>query len=419
MERRTAAVVGAGTAGAAAALLLARQGYEVTLFERVPQPGAVGAGIILQPSGMAVLSKLGLLGPVLARGSPLRGLTCQTASGWPVVTLSYEHLGPGQFGLGLHRGVLFDALFGAVKATAGVHLRLGVEAHAVVQRDGAAWLEAEGGAPLGGPYALVVVADGARSKLRQGSPLVRRASRYPFGALWFVAEDPGALFEGELFQTVAGTRRLYGLLPTGLGPEGETPLVSVFWSLAVAELESFRGLPLEAWKTEARALAPKSVPLLEQIRSHDDLLFSEYSDVVLSRWNDGRVVFLGDAAHATSPQLGQGCNLALCDAQGLAAALATDVPLPEALAKYSELRRAHLGWYQLATRWLTPFFQSNWRWLGPPRDLAFGLACRLPWVRRLMLESMAGVSLGPLRRALPLPELAALPAGEPRHSGSA
>lgn len=56
------AVVGAGTAGAASAFFLARAGHRVTVFERVPIPSAVGAGILLQPTGMQVLQSLETVG---------------------------------------------------------------------------------------------------------------------------------------------------------------------------------------------------------------------------------------------------------------------------------------------------------------------------------------------------------------------
>ncbi|MBP6841448.1 MAG: NAD(P)-binding protein, partial [Kofleriaceae bacterium] len=59
MPGQSIAVVGAGTAGAAVAVLLARAGHVVTLFERVARPGPVGAGITLQPTGQAVLAELG------------------------------------------------------------------------------------------------------------------------------------------------------------------------------------------------------------------------------------------------------------------------------------------------------------------------------------------------------------------------
>ena len=62
------AVVGAGIGGLATAVLLARAGATVTLLERAPAITAVGAGILLQPNGLAVLGGLGLDGPLRAAG---------------------------------------------------------------------------------------------------------------------------------------------------------------------------------------------------------------------------------------------------------------------------------------------------------------------------------------------------------------
>src|SRR5262249_28663161 len=132
------------------------------------------------------------------------------------------------------------------------------------------------------------------------------------------------------------------------------------------------------------------------------LLFSDYHDVVMRRWHDGNAVFMGDCAHATSPQLGQGCNLALCDAQQLAASLAGDRALDTALADYSRARRAHLSWYQFASRWLTAGFQSDQAWIGALRDAFMPILCRIPPSRHLMLATMAGISRGPLRTTLPV-----------------
>jgi 2-polyprenyl-6-methoxyphenol hydroxylase-like FAD-dependent oxidoreductase len=119
-------IVGCGTAGQAAALFLARSGHQVALYERVGEPGPVGAGIVLQPSGMTVLAELGLLEPVLARGAELDGLRCVDPDQRTVVGLRYRDLGPGWFGLGLHRGVLFETLFRAVRADPGIALHRSV-----------------------------------------------------------------------------------------------------------------------------------------------------------------------------------------------------------------------------------------------------------------------------------------------------
>jgi 2-polyprenyl-6-methoxyphenol hydroxylase-like FAD-dependent oxidoreductase len=327
------------------------------------------------------------------------------------VHLEYALLRGELFGLGLHRGVLFDALFHAVQATPGIALELGVTLDGLERHgDGRHTLHDEQGRRHG-PYELVVIADGARSRLRDRLATPSEVTRYPWGALWFVAKDESQHFERRLFQVVDGTQRLLGLLPTGLGPTGQTPRVSLFWSVRADLVGAWRAAGLDGWKREVRRLAPQAEAVLEQIHSVDDLLFSEYHDVVMPHWHADGVVVLGDAAHATSPQLGQGCNLALVDAYELASVLALHDELPAALTDYSRRRRWHLGYYQLATRWLTPLFQSDHGWLGPLRDLVMGTTCRWPVIGRQMLTGMAGISRGPFLPTMPLVRRpAALPA---------
>ncbi|MBV8636287.1 MAG: FAD-dependent monooxygenase, partial [Burkholderiaceae bacterium] len=115
-------------------------------------------------------------------------------------------------------------------------------------------------------------------------------------------------------------------------------------------------------------------------------------------------VCLGDSAHATSPQLGQGANLALVDAWTLAQCLAQQSDLPAALAQYSRKRKAHLRYYQTASRVLTPLFQSHSRIGSGLRDLGLGLACRLPYVRGQMGLTLSGTKTGWLIGKLPLGE---------------
>jgi 2-polyprenyl-6-methoxyphenol hydroxylase-like FAD-dependent oxidoreductase len=126
------------------------------------------------------------------------------------------------------------------------------------------------------------------------------------------------------------------------------------------------------------------------------------------RCNTGSIVFIGDAAHAMSPQLGQGCNLGLYDAMVLSDVIrdlggaSEPKRVQRALALYDARRKAHLRFYQFATRWLTPFFQSDHHWLGSLRDSVMSVMCKLPLVEEAMLMSMAGVKRGILRRSIPL-----------------
>lgn len=402
------AVVGTGTVGSASALFLARQGHRVTLYEKVVEPGTAGAGIMLQPTGMAVLRQLGLEQQVVSQGDRIDRLwvqTAQTAGGRKIMELEYEQLQKGLFGVGLHRGVLFKALYDAARTEAGVTLRTGLDIEDLhTFKDGSQGAIERGTRTVHGKHDLVVVANGARSSLRDDTAFVKSVERYEWGALWAIVPDLENRFTGRLFQTVRGTRRLIGLLPTGHGPEGGPRQVSFFYSLRGDQLDAFPTWDFEKWKAEVLADVPESAPVLEQLGSHESLLFSYYHDVVMWPWNTERVVYLGDAAHAMSPQLGQGCNLALLDAWFFAQALKSATSVPDALFRYSRERRWHLSWYQFITRALTPFFQSDLTWLGPLRDYGMSQVVKVPWVRKQMVAAMAGVSRGPFMDLLRLPE---------------
>ena len=408
-------VVGAGTAGAAAAILLARAGHAVSVFERVADPGPVGAGITLQPTGQAVLARLGLLEPIAARATRIDGLLCCRSDGRPVVDLRYADVDPALHGYGLHRGVLFEALLAAARAEPRIALRCGVSIASTELAGGGRWLVA-GDAARHGPFDLVVAADGSVSALHASAGVPVRARPYPWGALWFVAVDRGTTLtaDRQVVQVVDGPRRMFGLLPTGRAPRGDDLVVSVFWSIRADRVAALRARGLAAWRAEALALNPRAAPILDQIGDVAQLAFTPYRDVRMRRWHGERIVFLGDAAHATSPQLGQGANLALWDAMCLADAFADGRgDVAAALAAYTAQRRRHLDYYQFATRALTPLFQSDSRLIGLVRDIAFPVSRWLAPLRRRMVRTMAGLDRGLVRRPIALDELRrlALPPG--------
>lgn len=390
MNTSRVGVVGCGTAGAAAALLLARAGHAVTVLERVAEPKPVGAGIIVQPTGQAVLARLGLLDRIAARSSPIDRLYLRTSGGRTLVDLHYAELEPSWRGLGVHRGVLFAALHDAVTREPSIELHAGVTVRSLGEL---------------GTFDLVIVADGTLSQLRDDH--ARRDVAYPWGALWFVTEDRERAFERELYQVATGARRLYGMLPTGLGPTGDVPIISLFWSLPARELDAFRrGDRFAAWKADVIAHDPRAAAVVATLESPEQLTFARYRDVTMRPWHDGNVVYIGDAAHATSPQLGQGANLALVDAAVLADSLATAPTIGDGLRAYSRARARHVDHYQRMTRVLTPLFQSDSRALALLRDLTFPIANAVGPLRREMVRTMCGVSRGFLRRALHVSSLA-------------
>ena len=110
--------MGAGTAGLAASALLKRDGHDVAIYERFSTARPVGAGLLLQPTGLAVLATLGLDKAAIARAAPIRKLHGTSGSGRTVFDVSYAHLAAHLHGLGIHRGVLFGLLHDTVIAAA-------------------------------------------------------------------------------------------------------------------------------------------------------------------------------------------------------------------------------------------------------------------------------------------------------------
>ena len=387
-------VVGCGTAGAASALLLAERGDSVKLLERVTDPAPVGAGLLLQPTGLAVLDHLGLRDAVVASGARIERLHGETAGGRLVMDLRYDLAGPGLFGLGIHRGALFSALAGALPAR-GVELRSGTGVVGV-ERGGDLPVLRDAQGRRHGPYDLVVAADGARSTLRSPTGLCRSDRRYPWGALWAILDDPDGCFDGALAQVYRGTTEMIGFLPTGRRQ------VSLFWSVRCSEGERWPDPGLDALKRAMRGLTAKVDPLLDQLCDPGQVLFAPYRDVRMpGRWHEGRLVLIGDAGHAMSPQLGQGANLALLDAWTLARSLDEHAGVHAALARYSARRRAHLRFYAIASRWLTPLFQGDREALAAPRDGLLHPAGRIPWLGRQMVGTLAGAKTGPFSALAP------------------
>ncbi|MDQ8028806.1 MAG: FAD-dependent oxidoreductase [Brevundimonas sp.] len=121
------AVVGAGPSGLACALMLARQGRRVTVFERFHEAGPVGAGFMLQPTGLAVLDHLGLTEAVAAFAQPIDHIFGREARrGRIVLDIRYSDLKRPRQALGVHRAALFHVLHDACVA-AGVGFETGRE----------------------------------------------------------------------------------------------------------------------------------------------------------------------------------------------------------------------------------------------------------------------------------------------------
>lgn len=397
MKHQHIAIIGAGTAGLAAAILLARQGHHITLFERAESLAPVGAGLLLQPAGLDAMAELGCLASIRQYGQRVDALYGCTTGGRAIMDVAYRDLGPGEqvSGLGVHRAALCHVLDEAL-ADLPHERRFGCEVLSLGEAaSGTMVAFRQQGQTSQERFDGVLVANGSASTLRLKS-LVRYNRQYPWGAMWLISPltDGLATFSKPLLQQrYQGAHRMLGMLPTGTVPgNGSQPMVSFFWSLPVADMASWRedDFPLAHWKQEVTDLWPELGPLVESIGAASDLLPATYRDVVLDHWGDGRIGVIGDAAHAMSPQLGQGANMALLDAVAIARALAECRRWEEVWLHFANQRRGAIRFYQRMSWWLTPLFQSNLKGAAGLRDLTLPLSRKVPWLRRQMAETVAG-----------------------------
>ena len=384
------AIVGAGVAGLAAATLLSRARHRVTVFERFAAPAPIGSGLMLQPTGLAALDRLGCRGAIERLGERIDAIHGATAAGKPIFGLRYAGLGDDLYAVAVHRAALHGVLWDAFRhsdadlvtgrAVAGVDLRAAGRA-ALVDDAGA----------VTPAFDLIVDASGARSRLRPavcGAP----ARDFSYGAVWASVPDRG-IAPGRLEQRYVGTRVMLGYLPVGRIEPGGRSYAALFWSLKPESHAQWRD-GFETWRGEAARLWPELAGVVADLSGPDAFTLAHYVHATARRVARGPVALIGDAAHATSPQLGQGANHGLADAVALADAISTERDLDAALAQYARRRKGHVRFYQLASALMTPFFQSDSRVLGMVRDATFHRLHAIPYVRREMVRTLAGLKTG-------------------------
>ena len=395
-QRRTIAIVGYGTAGQALSVLLSRDGHDVHVFERALAPGPVGAGFLLQPTGLEVLWQMDLLPDVLRHGAPVRRLHGQTPCGRTVMDMNYAALDARLHGVGMQRGALFSLLAQAWSHPGNLQADT-----AIVEVDATQGRVRDARGLWHGPYDLVIAADGAGSALRTQVQGTRLDREYPWGALWCLLPGDDWPHYDELRQRYVSARKMIGLLPVGTRPDDAQRRLSFFWSLPRDQFAQWERDGLQRWLDEIATLWPEAHQRLAGVSSSAQLARAGYRDAVMSRWHNGRLVLAGDAAHAMSPQLGQGVNMALMDALALRDALRAHAGHTAALQAYQAQRQAHVGIYHLWSRWLTPVFQSERDAVARARDVLFLPMGRLPGGRGHMLRVLSGTQRGWLGK-LPL-----------------
>lgn len=250
-----------------------------------------------------------------------------------------------------------------------------------------------------GPFDLAIDATGARSLLKRRVARTAEPRPLAYGAFWASLEwrEPG--FDSHaLLQRYDRASVMIGVLPIGRVVADGPAMAAFFWSIKPDEAEAVRAEGLAAWKGRLLGLWPECAAYTNQISTFDQLALARYAHHTLAKPVGTRLAIIGDAAHATSPQLGQGANMALLDARALAQAIDTSNSVDAALEAYALARRWHVRVFQALSMMFTPFYQSDSRLLPFVRDRLVATIAKIPPAPQVLASMVAGTIVDPFTR---------------------
>lgn len=356
-------IIGGGIGGLSLGIALRRSGIEAEIVELQPEFNVYGVGIIQTSAALRALDALGVADETTRRGSPYGLVKMCAPNGFQFAETGPPPIGRFPNHNGISRRILHDVLYEeAVRQ--GVVFRMGVTVNALENEGAHVGVTFSDGTQ--GEYPLVVGADGVNSKIR-AMVFGDMKPQYVGSSVWrYPFKRPEGLDTAYMY---FGKRAKIGLVPM----TAET----IYMFVVTAEGDNPR-IPEGELVPRLRAYldefpAPFVQTVKEEITDPAKVIYRPLETLFLNQnWYKNRVVLLGDAAHATIPQLGSGAMLAIEDAVVLAEYLQTDDPMETILEKYQNRRFERCKLVVDVSNTLAEWERMEWRGEALPEGANIG-----------------------------------------------
>jgi 2-polyprenyl-6-methoxyphenol hydroxylase-like FAD-dependent oxidoreductase len=358
-------IVGGGIGGLSMGIALRRAGMDAEIVELSPAYNVYGVGIIQQGNALRALDALGVAEETMRRGSPYGKVKMCAPNGFSFAEIGNPPVGNFPVHNGISRKILHDVLYEAAIAN-GVEIRMGVTVSDIENEGTRVGVKFTDGTE--GSYQLVVGADGIYSKVR-GMVFGDFEAKYINSSVWrYPFARPAELETGHMF---FGKKSKVGLIPMTAD--------TMYMFVVTSEGEDNPFIPQEELVPRLKAaIAEYPVKLVadvvEQITDSKSVIYSPLKTLMMPEpWYKNRVVMIGDAAHATIPQLGSGAALAIEDAVVLAEELKKDQSVEKVLENYMTRRFERCKMVIDASNTLAEWEQMEWKGIPLPPGANMGM----------------------------------------------
>jgi 2-polyprenyl-6-methoxyphenol hydroxylase-like FAD-dependent oxidoreductase len=330
-----AAIIGGGIGGLTTAIALQQSGIDFEIFEAAPELKPVGAGIVMASNAMQVFQRLGIENKIVAAGFEIHNACVVDQSFKTVSEISVKKKITPRFGIGnyaIHRGQLQQTLLNEIDRD---KIKLSKRLVSLIQQSNKVEIKFEDGSTTEAD--VVIGADGIKSVIRKNIfgevPLRYSGQTCWRGMTKFSLPANMKLNSYEMWGKQKGAR--FGFVPTA---QDEVYYFTTFFTEANGKDEP--GQVKKKLLNLYSAFGNIPTQLIEAT-AEENIIRSDINDFIpIKQWWKGRVILIGDAAHATTPNLGQGGCQAVEDAFVLAKCLREN-PLPEkAFEEFQRIRYA-------------------------------------------------------------------------------